>query len=162
MLRFLPCLLILAACVDTAPDRVEIAPDSAAGEIAFELAGPGGAALLVPVHLNGEGPFQFVLDTGATVTCIDDALASRLELPDVRGVIGTAAGVGGEGGVRLVSVDSLRIGGVNAHDLQACVVDLEHLSGMGLELDGLIGLNVLQEFRVTIDFERRIVTLGQP
>lgn len=162
MIRCLPCLFILGACVDAAPDRVEIAADSAAGEIAFELAGPGGAALLVPVHVNGEGPFQFVLDTGATVTCVDDALASRLALPDVRGVIGSAAGVGGQGGVRLVSVDSLRIGSVRAHELQACVIDLEHLAGMGLDLDGLIGLNVLKEFRVTIDFERRIVTLAQP
>lgn len=162
MIRCLPCLLILGACVDAAPDRVEIAADSAAGEIAFELAGPGGAALLVPVHVNGEGPFQFVLDTGATVTCVDDALASRLALPDVHGVIGTAAGVGGQGGVRLVSVDSLRIGSVRAHELQACVIDLEHLAGLGLDLDGLIGLNVLKEFRVTIDFERRIVTLAQP
>ena len=162
MIRLMPCLFILAACVDAAPDRVEIAADSAAGEIEFELAGPGGAALLVPVRVNGQGPFQFVLDTGATVTCVDDALASRLALPDVRGVIGTAAGVGGQGGVRLVSVDSLSIGSVRAHGLQACVVDLEHLSGIGLDLDGLIGLNVLKEFRVTIDFDRRIVTLAQP
>jgi hypothetical protein len=33
---------------------------------------------------------------------------------------------------------------------------------MGLDLDGLIGLNVLREFRVTLDFERNIVTLQEP
>jgi predicted aspartyl protease len=160
--RILPGLLLLAACERMAPERVEFPADSAAGEIAFELAGPGGAALLIPVYINGAGPYQFVLDTGATVTCVDDELASALTLPEVRGVIGTAAGVGGQGGLRLVSVDSLRIGAVRAHELQACVVDLEHLGGMGLELDGLIGLNVLREFRVTLDFERNIVTLAEP
>jgi predicted aspartyl protease len=159
--RILPCLL-LAACVDMDPARVEIPADPAAGEIAFEMAGPGGAALMVPVRINGEGPYQFILDTGATVTCVDEPLAASLALPEVRGVMGTAAGVGGQGGVRLVSVDSLSIGAVRAHDLQACVVDLEHLGGMGLELDGLIGLNVLSQFRVTLDFERSIVTLAEP
>jgi predicted aspartyl protease len=160
--RILPCLLLLAACVDMEPSSVEVPADSAAGEIAFEMAGPGGAALMVPVRINGDGPYQFILDTGATVTCLDERLASSLALPEVRGVIGTAAGVGGQGGVRLVSVDSLSIGSVRAHDLQACVVDLEHLGGVGLELDGLIGLNVLSQFRVTLDFERNIVTLAEP
>lgn len=160
-IRVLPCLL-LAACVDMEPSRVEVPVDSAGGEIAFEMAGAGGAALLVAVRINGQGPYEFILDTGATVTCVDERLASSLSLPDVRGVIGTAAGVGGQGGVRLVSVDSLSIGGVRAHELQACVVDLEHLGGLGLELDGLIGLNVLSRFRVTIDFQRNIVTLAEP
>jgi predicted aspartyl protease len=160
--RILPSLLLLAACVDMEPSSVEVPADSAAGEIAFEMAGPGGAALMVPVRINGDGPYQFILDTGATVTCLDERLASSLALPEVRGVIGTAAGVGGQGDVRLVSVDSLSIGSVRAHDLQACVVDLEHLGGVGLELDGLIGLNVLSQFRVTLDFERNIVTLGNP
>lgn len=159
--RILPCLL-LAACVDMEPSRVDVPADSAAGEIAFEMAGAGGAALMVPVRINGQGPYAFILDTGATVTCVDEQLASALSLPEVRGVIGTAAGVGGQGGVRLVSVDSLSIGGVRAHELQACVVNLEHLGGIGLELDGLVGLNVLSQFRVTIDFQRSIVILAEP
>lgn len=162
MRRTLTTLLLLAACTDMSPQRVEVTADSAAGEIAFELAGPGGAALVVPVRINGEGPYDFVLDTGATVTCLDDQLASALDLREVRGVIGTAAGVGGAGGVSLVSVDSLSIGGVRAFELEACVIDLEHLSGVGLELDGLIGLNVLSEFRVTLDFQQNILTLEQP
>lgn len=162
MRRVLLGLLLLPSCADMAPDRVEVAADSAAGEVAFELAGPGGAALVVPVHINGRGPYQFVLDTGATVTCVDDELAASLTLPEVRGVVGSAAGVGGAGGLRLVSVDSLSMGGVRAHELEACVIDLQHLSGVGLDLDGLIGLNFLMEFRVTLDFERNIVTLEKP
>lgn len=162
MRRVLLGLLLLPSCADMAPDRVEVAPDSAAGEVAFELAGPGGAALVVPVHINGRGPYQFVLDTGATVTCVDDELAASLTLPEVRGVVGSAAGVGGAGSLRLVSVDSLSMGGVRAHELEACVIDLQHLSGVGLDLDGLIGLNFLMEFRVTLDFERNIVTLEKP
>jgi predicted aspartyl protease len=160
--RILPGLLLLCACDRMAPARVDFPADSAAGEVAFELAGPGGAALLVPVHINGRGPYQFVLDTGATITCVDEGLAASLALPEVSGVIGTASGVGGQGGVQLVSLDSLRMGAVAVHELHACVVSLEHLGGMGLDLDGLVGLNVLTEFHVTLDFERNILTLAEP
>lgn len=160
--RLLLCIFLLPGCSDMSPDRVEITADSAAGEVDFEMAGPGGAALIVPVHINGSGPFDFVLDTGATITCVDEQLSAQLSLPAVRGVIGTAAGVGGQGELSLVEIDSLSMGGVSAHGLEACVINLEHLSGMGLELDGLIGLNVLREFRVTLDFERSIVTLEDP
>lgn len=162
MIRVLSCLVLLSACADPGPERVEVPTDPGAGEIAFGMAGPGGAALIVPVHINGHGPYDFVLDTGATITCVDDALASVLRLPDVRGVSGTAASVGGQSAVRLVSVDSMKIGEVRALGLQACVVDLEHLGGMGLDLDGLVGLNVLSRFRVTLDFERNVLTLEEP
>lgn len=162
MNRILLFMLLFPACDRLSPARVEIPADSAAGEVAFELAGAGGAALVIPVHVNGAGPYQFVLDTGATVMCVDDDLATALALPDVAGVLGTAAGVGGEGRLRLVSVDSVRMGAVLAHEVEACVVDLQHLGAMSLDLDGLIGLNVLQEFRVTLDFERNVVTFEKP
>lgn len=144
------------------PARVEAPADTGAGEVGFELAGPGGAALIVPVHLNGEGPFDFVLDTGATLTCVDQALAERLELPERRGQIGMGAGVEGTGRVRLVGIDSLRVGDTRAHDLGACTLDLAHIEMIGVEVDGLLGLNFLQEFRVTLDFQRNVVTLEEP
>jgi predicted aspartyl protease len=152
----------VAGCQQPAPARVDAPADSAAGEVAFELIGPGGAALVVPVHVNGTGPYEFVLDTGATVTCLNQELATGLDLPKVRGVIGMGAGVGSQGRLELVSIDSLRVGHALVHDMQACVVDLEHLAGVGLELDGLLGLNVLREFRVSIDFDRSIVILQRP
>jgi predicted aspartyl protease len=36
--------------------------------------------LLIPVTVNGQGPFLFVLDTGATRTMLDRGLADRLQL----------------------------------------------------------------------------------
>lgn len=142
-----------------APARVEAPADSAAGEIPFELAGPGGAALIVPVYLNGQGPFDFVLDTGATITCVDQAIAQQLELPKARGVVGVGAGAAGAGQMQLVTLDSLRIGAAKAGRLSACALDLSHTGRVGLEIDGLLGLNFLRSFRVTLDFEREILLL---
>lgn len=159
--RLVPTLSLLIGCQVAAPARVQAPPDSAAGEISFRLAGPGGAALLVPIYLNGEGPFEFVLDTGATITCVDQPLAERLNLPEQRGQIGLGAGVGGAGRVRLVGIDSLRLGAAEASGLTACVLDLQQVRAISPDVAGLLGLNFLKEFRVTLDFERNILLLQE-
>lgn len=150
----------LPACDRLAPTRASAPADTAAGEVPFELAGPGGAALVVPVHVNGQGPFDFVLDTGATLTCVHNALADSLALPE-SSVVGTAAGIESSGGVRVVSLDSLRVGAARAEELVACVVDLRHIQGAGIDVHGLVGLNFLSEFRVVLDFEREVLSLTQ-
>ncbi len=151
----------LGACGVGGPSRVTTPADSAAGEIAFDLVGPGEAALVVPVEINGEGPFQFILDTGATLTCVADSTAARLDLPE-RPSAGVGVGVGGTGRLRLARVDSLRIGEARAYDLPVCLIDLAHAGIIGAPIDGLVGLNVLKEFRVSLDFERRVLRLDDP
>lgn len=151
------------ACqVGGAPARVEAPADSAAGEVAFEWAGPGGAALVLPVHVNGEGPFDFVLDTGATLTCLDQSLVERLGLPEARGRVGFGAGVGGSGAMRLVAIDSLRVGAAEAADLTGCALDLPQAEALGIEFQGLLGLNFLRSFRLSLDFERQVVRFQEP
>lgn len=132
--------------------------DSAAGEVAFS----GGAAMLVPVHVNGDGPLQFALDTGSTLTCVDGSVADRLELPERLGMRGVTAGAAGVGRMRVVLIDSLRVGGVAMRELDACVVDLGHAREVGVEIDGLIGLNFLRAYRVGIDFDRGVLSLQNP
>lgn len=155
-------VVLLAACQLSAPARVEAPADSAAGEVAIEWAGPNQAALLVPVYINGTGPHSFVLDTGATLTCVDQGVAAELSLPEATGQIGFGAGVGTAGRMRLVRIDSVRVGQARAIDLPACSLDLSTMEQIGVELDGLLGLNFLRSFRVAIDFERDVVTLQEP
>jgi predicted aspartyl protease len=136
--------------------------DSAAGEVKFRMTGPGGAALVVPVYINGDGPVDLILDTGATLTCLDSSLARELALPERRAALGMAVAVGGSGRVRLHAVDSLRVGRAVARSLTVCAIDLRELRRLGGNVRGLLGLNVLREFRVTLDFEREIVRLAPP
>jgi predicted aspartyl protease len=153
---------LLAGCQEDVQPTTSSAPiESAAGEVDFELAGPGGAALLVPVFVNGEGPFNFVLDTGATLICLDEQLIARLGVP-VGGRTGVGTGIEGTGRIRLVGLDSVRVGQARAEDLSACVLDLAHTRAIGIDFDGLIGLNFLREFLVTLDFNRNVLTLQQP
>lgn len=155
-------MVLAVACQPTGPSRVEVPADTAAGEVAFELAGATDAALVVPVTLNGRGPFDFVLDTGATLTCVDAALADSLALPERRGTLGVGAGIGSSGRMKIVSLDSVGIGAARAFDLAGCIVDLGQMNAVGLDVDGLLGLNFLKSFRVSIDFERNVLTLSPP
>ena len=148
----------LAAC-QPSPSRIQMPADSAAGEVAFDLVGPTDAALVVPVHVNGAGPFDFILDTGATITCVSDSTAIDLGLVEQPTSGGVGVGVGGTGRLRLARVDSLRLGEARAYDLPVCLLDLSQTRVLGTEVHGLLGLNFLKPYRVTLDFDRRIVRL---
>lgn len=138
--------------------RAAMPADSAAGEIAFT----GNAAMIVPVYVNGEGPLQFALDTGATLTCVDGRVAERLQLAEQEGMRGVTAGASGAGRMRVVRIDSLRVGGAAMRELTACVVELAHARQLGVDIEGLLGLNFLRAYRVGIDFDRRILSLQDP
>src|SRR5438046_569406 len=85
MKRFFLMCLWLGACASQ-PVKTVLSTES----ISFELYDN---RILVPVYLNGEGPFQFILDTGASgFPLVTTAVARRLNLMLVKG-----APVGGAG-----------------------------------------------------------------
>lgn len=163
--------LTLAGLVASGACRIESPPaagratapaDSAAGEVAFRLEGPNDAALVVPVHIEGTGPYDFVFDTGSTLTCVDPDLAARLGLEEHSVGPGVGIGAGGAERLSVVSIDSVRIGGALVTDVLACVVDLQTARRFGLEVHGLVGLNFMKPFTVTIDFDRGVLRIAPP
>src|SRR5580704_2472417 len=65
--------------------------------------------IVVPVTINGSGPYDFVLDTGSNNTILDQKLADELTLP--RGGETTHFGVKGSMSLPAVYADSLSIAG---------------------------------------------------
>lgn len=153
----LAAALALGSCVGIEEPGGDVAPRP--GEVPFELAGPGGAALVVPVRVNDAGPFPFVLDTGATLTCLDEALVRELDLPDATGPVALGGGIRGLGRVRLVELDSVALGDATVRDLRGCAVDLAPMRQAGLDVRGLLGLNFLKGYRLTVDFNAGSVRL---
>ena len=60
------------------PKRVESFGRSAKREVPIRLASPAKPLILVDVHANGRGPFQFAIDTGTSTTAIAPELAKQL------------------------------------------------------------------------------------
>lgn len=145
-----------------APSTVTVPPDSAAGEVPFHLAGASGAAIIVPAVLNGRDSVSLILDTGATLTCLDDSVARNLKLPERVGVVGSGVAVGGTGRMRLVRLDSIRVGAASATDMTVCAIDLTNVRALSPSVKGLLGLNFLRNFRVTLDFQRDVLRLQRP
>lgn len=127
--------------------------------IPFALAAVQKPLILVQTMVNEHGPFQFALDTGASRTMLSSELADRLAIEIVEDSPGL--GVGGQVKVLGGKVRSVAVGTAVARDHAVGVGDfLSMLSAaLGTKLDGIIGYNFLNQFRVTIDYPNRIVDL---
>lgn len=113
----------------------------------------------VPVTIQGQGPFQFALDTGASNTVVDVQVADRLGLPRT-GRRGQVSGVIGQQDVELVRADRWQIGDIVLAPGDLAVLDLPDVQ-QGPQFDGLIGSDVLSTFDyVVVDYDDR--RLGLP
>jgi len=164
MRRYLPFALVcclISACMIPAPGDFGAPASTTPGEVPFELAPPNDAAIIVPVKINGRGPFKFVLDTGATFTCIDQKLVDQLKLPEWKGPLGVGIIQPIAGSVKFVSLDTFEVGSVKATDMKACAIEFSQLQTGGLDARGLVGLNFLKSFQVRIDFKKKVLSLNK-
>ena len=100
---------------------------------------------MVRVKVNGKGPFNLILDTGAPAVFITKKSAEKSGLDTDADGWAAAETFEIEGG--------LKVPGAKAR--VADLFQLEGMNGMGLagvELHGVVGYNVLAKYRVTYDF----------
>jgi predicted aspartyl protease len=136
-----------------------VSPSSA--QVRFRLAGGAQPLILLPVHVNGNGPLDFILDTGAGTSLLSTELAKQLGVKIVGSKEGHSAG--GKVSVSLAKVDSLAVGETELHDADVGIVDLGHIAKtVGAKIDGDLGYNFLKYFRVTIDYGRCQIRLEDP
>jgi hypothetical protein len=111
----------------------------------------GQVAESVNVCIDGQGPFPFVLDSGAAQSTIDAGLGRRLHLSSA-GPAGPFFGVGCTGTARPVAVSSWSLDGVSLAPQQLTAATLPQIGGKG-QPAGLLGADVLARFgAVRIDF----------
>jgi predicted aspartyl protease len=113
--------------------------------------------IVVSVMINGQGPFRFIVDSGANYSTISPQLASRLGLepgPDssilVNGITGTAQ-------VPSVAVASLQAGDLKIDNTRFPVVWAPLMAGA----DGILGVAGLKNERLFVDFERNRVQIAR-
>ncbi len=121
--------------------------------------GPGGTVLaFVPVTINGQGPYAFALDTGASQSIVDKSIAQQLGLPTV-GSAGQVTGVTGAERADLVAVAMWSVGDVSLPGTQLVSLDLPAPS-KGVGLAGLLGSDILSRFgAITVDYQRQLLIL---
>lgn len=140
------CLLLSAILVINTPRLW------ATSTTPFQLGHQGG--VVVPVMLNGQGPFMLLLDTGATHSAITEDVAAAIGARAIaRSMVITTTG---EALRTIVAIDRMSVGPVSADHMLPSVVPARAFDAGG-RIQGLIGQDVLAGLRYTLDFKRRIV-----
>jgi len=117
---------------------------------------------LVTVKLNGKKGL-FILDTGASNTCVAEDKASffKLKLKDTDHKA-TGAGTT-EIDIQLAKKNKLKIGDWRAKKVVVVVMDLSHineaLSIFNIGVDGIIGADVLRAGKGVIQFDKELLYL---
>ena len=108
---------------------------------------------LVPVTINGRGPWAFALDTGASQSLVDSQVAKELAVPTV-GAKQKIAGVGSVTKVAAIKVKEWRVGQVALPPTTVIEANLPFGNAHG-GVQGLLGSDMLSQFDVvTIDYDR--------
>jgi hypothetical protein len=110
-------------------------------------------AVLVPVAVDGEGPFTFLLDTGSSHTIVGWHLAERLALPVVARV--RVLTPGGPEEALVVRLDRLDVGTASASGLTPSVVYMARLRAREPGVVGILGQDFLALFDYTVDYRRK-------
>jgi predicted aspartyl protease len=113
---------------------------------------------LVPVTINGKGPFTFALDTGASRSLMDSAVAKRLQVPK-KGTAGKVAGVNAVSKASLVKVTTWKVGQIKLPPTTIVSMNLP-LGNAYAGIQGLLGSDMLSGFDVvTIDYVKKQLRL---
>lgn len=106
----------------------------------------------IPVTIEGDGPFDFMIDTGSQATAITREITERIQFESLG--MATLIGMASIRPVELVELDNLQIGNQVIHNVAAPVLERRNVGAQGI-----IGLDSLQDFRVLLDFRNETITV---
>ncbi len=116
----------------------------------------GAAIVVAPLVIHGR-TYQFVVDTGATVTVIDQTYATQLGLTKTKAAPIPVTGVTGSGTAYLATINDWQIGKAKIPTSTITVSTIN----LGPGLVGLLGSDVLSTFgKITIDYSAQKASLG--
>ncbi|HEX8449213.1 MAG TPA: retroviral-like aspartic protease family protein [Allosphingosinicella sp.] len=110
------------------------------------------ARMTVPVNIGKNGPFAFVVDTGAERTSIAQELAQDLRLG-----LGSRARLHSMtevSQIQTVLIPALEVGGRSVRDIHAPALQRRYIGA-----EGILGVDSLQSQRVSFDFARQQMTV---
>lgn len=110
--------------------------------------------MTVPVTIDGQGPFRFLIDTGAQATVITRGVTEQLNLLPTGSA--TIVAMGSRKRAQLVELDGLEFADRVFNNISAPLLEKQNVGA-----DGILGLDSLQDMRVMIDFRDETISVGE-
>jgi predicted aspartyl protease len=117
-----------------------------------------GNLILVPVVIDGAGPFDFLLDTGTNTSLIHGEFARRLGLRPVDRV--EVVGVAASRVLPRSFAGRVAVGQAAASDVEVLWSDLSHLRALAPQARGVLGQNFLSRFNYLVDYRGGTLEFG--
>jgi clan AA aspartic protease (TIGR02281 family) len=150
-------MLLLVLSAAQAAELPQIAPAEDATLFASPTRKDRIGRILVPVMINGKGPYRFIVDTGASYSTISPQLAQTLGLEATDEYPFLVNGVTGSARAPSVPIDSLQAGDLELRSVRLPVIQASVLAGA----DGILGAAGLKDERITVEFARNRVTISR-
>lgn len=119
--------------------------------------------MVIPVMINGNGPYNFILDTGVGLFLITDpALIDSIDIKYKRSIKILGFGDGDDMSAFVTPSVAVKIGSAVAKSMPAAILkkDLFELSAfLGMPIHGLIGYEFFNSFTVRINYLLSTVTI---
>ena len=113
--------------------------------------------IVVPVMIDGHGPFPFLVDTGANGSVIAPRLVKTLGLIPREGRVERVEGVTGTQPLPWVSVRRLQVGRIVKRDVRMPVCSTPIMT----EVDGILGMAGFGPVRIAVDFRHNRVAIDR-
>lgn len=122
--------------------------------------------IIIPVFINGKGPYNFILDTGVNFIILTNPdLAKTLNLTVLKTIDVKGLGEGKDTRAGVVGDLDLRIGNVEGKFFSAAILPFEEISFsnyVGMPIDGIIGYDLFKSFIVKIDYNKEVISMVRP
>jgi predicted aspartyl protease len=112
-----------------------------------------GRSVIVPVTFNRSVNANLLLDTGASMTMISPRLATTLALPSTGA--GLFSGIGGTVSAPIARVESIKVGDAEISGMAVSVHDVSRFP----HFEGLLGMDFLGRFQVSVDAAKKLLVL---
>lgn len=119
----------------------------------FAVRTVNGFLMVVRVSINGQGPFDFLVDTGTNTTLVDPGLAADLGLKPVdRMALATLADATP---VVRYYADTMQAGQASVAHLEVLGAPLREIRALDSRIRGVMGMNFLLQFSFLLDYRHR-------
>ena len=120
----------------------------------------GGGRIVVEARVNGHGPYDFVLDTAASISSVFDNVRDELELEPIPGISVIVHGAIASGIRPLLDIERLELGGEVWANPR--IVSLPGETAAGASVDGVLGVDFLRRYAVGFSAGDRVIRLYPP